>query len=766
MEVTRRSFVAGSTFGTMGAIAAAAIGGSRPALASEKDASAASLTESSESANANGDGTYTATAKGRGGDVTVTLTIKDGALADVVAEGPDETEGIGTRALETIPEEMLSSNSIDVETVSGATITSKAILEAASDALAQSGVTLQKVESGPIEQSMTPGTYYGEAYGKWKEGTIEGERFGTPAIITPTKVAVEVDETSILSVAVESCDDTPGFIEPCIERIPAEIVEAQSVNVDVVTGATLTSQAIISGVEQALTQAGANLAGFRTPPARVNKTESYDCDFCVVSAGGSGTTAALRALEAGLTVVIVEKCGKVAGESCCSTGMLAPGSEYLSTLHADDGVEVPDVQFMFDELSEYAKYRCDAGILMNALTNMGLAADFLQDHWTRSGKFDGFVASVNSCTLDFGKGTYKWQVIYDDYILPMGGTLLLETRAEELIQDESGAVIGVKATKQDGTSVTVNSKYTLVACGGFGGNDDMLREYLRTDNLYLYGVSSNTGDGLNMALAAGGRLTTEINPLPAEFCSNKKVDYYAGYMKFINYAGLLQVNPEGQRFYNEELGATEPLGVGTSALYAIDHAYAIFCQADMDAMIEAGCPGLLSEEVRDTLRIYRKRACVPFYTLADEMQKAIDAGEGWKADTLEDLGKQIGFDENVWNQTISDYLAAIDAGEDPLFHKRPEMLRPLSEGPFYAVRFCMAIDGTLNGVRVNRHMQALNQDLQPIPGLYLGGLDAGGMWGNVYYASEHCAGVSQGYSIASGYIAAGEVIDKIKGEQA
>lgn len=107
-----------------------------------------------------------------------------------------------------------------------------------------------------VQQSMTPGTYYGEAYGKWAAGTIEGERFGSPAVIEPTKVSVTVDETSILSVEVLSTSDTPGFTDPCIERIPAAIVENQSVAVDVVTGATLTSQAILSGVTQALTEGG------------------------------------------------------------------------------------------------------------------------------------------------------------------------------------------------------------------------------------------------------------------------------------------------------------------------------------------------------------------------------------------------------------------------------------------------------------------------------------------------------------------------------
>lgn len=749
MELTRRHFITGTA-----ALGAASVAAS--ALSANAGVPCATTALAEEAAG--GDGIYVGVAKGIGGDVTVTLTIEGGALADVAAEGPNETEGIGTRALEAMPPEMLATNSVEVDGVSGASVTSNAILQAAADALAQSGVTLEAVEAAPVDQHMVPGVYYGEEYGKWKKGTIEGERFGSPAIIGPTRVAVEVDETSILSVTVESCDDTPGFMEPAIERIPAAIVDAQSVNVDCVTGATMTSQAIIAGVEQALTEAGADLAGFRSAPQRVEATEEYECDFAVISAGGAGTVAAMRALEAGLSVVIIEKCGRVSGESSCSTGILAPTSEYLLKLHEEDGKEVPTLEELFTEMIDFAQYRCDSNVLLNVLKNMGPTADYLQDHWERGGKFAGFVASANTASLDTGKGAYKYQVLYEDYILPMGGTLLLETRAYELMKD-GDAVVGVKARKQDGTEVTVHSKATLVATGGFGGNPELLRQYLRTDNLYLYGLASNTGDGLQMALEAGAALTNEINPLPAEFCSNLKVDFYAGYMKFINYAGLMQVNPEGQRFYNEELGATEPLSVGTSSLYPMDHAYAIFTQADIDAMVEGGCTGLLSEEVRETLRVYRSRACVPFYTLPDEMQAAIEAGEGWKADTLEDLGAQIGFDPDVWQATLDQYLEAIETGEDTLFHKRPEMLFPLSEGPFYAVRFCMAIDGTINGIRANQYMQALDANLKPIPGLFMAGLDAGGMWGNVYYSTAHTIGVSQGHSVTSGYIAAGKVIE-------
>lgn len=111
---------------------------------------------------------------------------------------------------------------------------------------------------------------------------------GSPAVIEPTKVSVTVDETSILSVEVLSTSDTPGFTDPCIERIPAAIVENQSVAVDVVTGATLTSQAILSGVTQALTEAGADLAGFSAAPAVSTATETYEADVVIVGARGRG----------------------------------------------------------------------------------------------------------------------------------------------------------------------------------------------------------------------------------------------------------------------------------------------------------------------------------------------------------------------------------------------------------------------------------------------------------------------------------------------
>ena len=696
-------------------------------------------------------GTYSATTKGFDGDVTVTLTLTGGVLTDVTAVGENETPDVGGRALELMPKSMVAANSVEVDGISGATYTSTAILTAAADALSQSGATLS-AQAISIEQHMTPGTYYGEAYGKWKEGDIEGERFGCPAIILPTKVAVTVDETSILKVTVEDCSDTPGFIEPCIERIPAAVLEQQSIAVDTVTGATLTSQSILNGITAALTEAGADLAGFSSAAKKSTASESYDTDLVIVGAGGAGTTAAIEAMEAGLDVIVLEKCGKVGGTSVCSTGFIAIGTQ----LAVNAGLEASTVDENFKTLMDFCKWRANAPLVYKILGASGAVADKLQSYWVQTG--DPGITGVGKVTQNTGKGTNKYTVLYNQFLVPGGVKLMMETTAKSLIMD-GDAVVGVTAEKQDGTQVTVNAKAVLVCTGGFGGNDEMLTEYFGSDNFYLNGLSTNTGDGINMCLAAGAILSDEIEPHLAEFCSNKKVDFYAGYMKFINQAGFLTLDPSGQRFVNEEFFVTQALSYGASALRRAGYAYIIITQDQLDAMVERGLWGVLSEDTIKGLRL-RARIIVPsYYTLKDEMEKALEAGEAWKADTLEALGEAIGFvDQDLYMETISDYLEVLATGEDPLFGKRTDMMPDLDNGPYYAVRVISAIDGTFNGIRVNDNTQALNADYQPISGLYVAGQDSGGFFSYPYYEG---AGWTQGYALTSGAVAARHIAEML-----
>lgn len=692
------------------------------------------------------------TAQGFGGEVAVRLTIEGGRLTDVTATGDRETAGIGSRAIDLLPGLMLASNTVAVDVLSGATVTSRAILQAAAQALAESGQALT-AETTSVTQHMIPGTYLGEAFGKWPAGSIEGERFGSPAIIAPTQVAVTVDETSIVSVEVLSCSDTPGFIDPCIERLPAAIVAHQSVAVDVVTGATMTSQAILSATTGALAQAGANLSGFMAQSPRVSASEAYDADVVIIGAGAAGTMAALTAMEAGLNVIVLEKTGKLGGTSVCSTGMAAVGSQ----LQAEGG-NTKTVDEVFPVLMNYCLWRADASVVYQVLSASGETIDQLQGYWAQTDNPGITKINTNQQACDTGKGTAKFDVLYEKFLRPAGVNVMLETRAHTLLTD-NGVVTGVVATRQDGTQVTVNAQNTLVCTGGFGGNKEMMEDILGSSHFYLNGLSTNVGDGINMCLAAGAKLSDEVEPHLAEFCSSEVLDFYAGYMKFVNQAGFLALDPSGERFVNEEFFITEALAKGASALRRAGYAYLIFTQQDLDNMVEKGLWGVLGEETVNSLKL-RARIIVPaYYTLYDEMQAALGAGEAWKADTLSALGEAVGFRREVYGPAIENYLQVLKTGEDPLFGKRADLMPSLDAGPYYAVRVCSAIDGTYNGIRINKNMQALNEDYQPIPGLYVAGQDSGGFFSYPYYEG---AGWTQGYAWISGRVAAQDMVARMK----
>ncbi|WP_312698788.1 FMN-binding protein [Sedimentibacter sp.] len=164
------------------------------------------------------------TAKGFGGDVTVAVTMDGDKIANVVVKGDGETPGIGTEAIEKLPAKIVEANSADVDIVSGATITSNAIIEAVKSALGNGGAA----DSGSE-----------------LKGTAKG--FGGDV-----EVAVTMDGDKIAGVVVKGDGETPGIGTEAIEKLPAKIVEANSADVEVVSGATVTSKAIIEAVKSAL----------------------------------------------------------------------------------------------------------------------------------------------------------------------------------------------------------------------------------------------------------------------------------------------------------------------------------------------------------------------------------------------------------------------------------------------------------------------------------------------------------------------------------
>jgi len=200
--------------------------------------------ESDAPAGKYGVGTYTSTAKGFAGDVTVTITIGEGdVIADVVIKGDAETPALGGAAMEKLAAKIKDSQSVEVDAMTGATFTSKAVIAAAADCMAQAEAAAGN--GGAAGE--------GEAAGAYKPGTYTATSKGFAGDVTATITIGE--DGAIAEVKFEGPSETPALGGAAMEKLQGKIVDAQSAEVDGMTGATFTSKAAIAAAADCLAQA-------------------------------------------------------------------------------------------------------------------------------------------------------------------------------------------------------------------------------------------------------------------------------------------------------------------------------------------------------------------------------------------------------------------------------------------------------------------------------------------------------------------------------
>ena len=276
------------------------------------------------------------------------VTLSNDRIEAIEIDAPYETDSLTAIAREALPQLIVASQSLGVDCISGATITSLAVVEAVSDCVRQAGGDPEDLKNREVilpeaTSALPSGTYTGESFGMWGRNAFGVSWFGAADEIKPTKVEVKVADNRIASVKVMDCSDTAGFKEGALERIPQAIVDNQSLAVDVVSGATMSSGAVRAAAMRALQEAGADLAPFAVKPAKAPADpETYDCDLLVIGAGTAGTTAALRGVELGLNVVVADVAHRVSGAGGTNTGPLGVDS----SMHRAAGfTDTPDSVF-------------------------------------------------------------------------------------------------------------------------------------------------------------------------------------------------------------------------------------------------------------------------------------------------------------------------------------------------------------------------------------------------------------------------------------
>lgn len=605
---------------------------------------------------------------------------------------------------------------------------------------------------------------------KYKPGTYRAKGIGKDG-----DVIVEVSFTSdrIESVKIIEHHDLDGIGELAVEEIPGKIVSDQSIAVNVISGATYTSNAILRAVEDCVKQAGGDLDALirRKPVNAPTKTEEVEYDIVVVGAGAAGTAAALAASEENHSVLLLEKTARPMGAGTFAGGLFAADS----SLQKEAGKTV-DKKWLFDQYMKSSSGYMNSILVRTIIEESGKTVDWLIENGCELNLVDagtgGSFAHVGMpATLHGYKegGRVAITKLIESF-KNNGGEVMFSTPATDLIKDSNGNIKGVMAEKEDGTKLKINAKVVILATGGFGGNEEMMKKYFG-DKYTLGEITTNVGDGIRMAWDAGadeyGTATAHYfwqtfshNDIKALF-NALGYDYF-GLTTFTFYPHL-RVNTLGQRFSDETMvtnyaihGAqihmqpkqTEYLILDTSVLKQIaekgyasieDH-YGIW-KNDRQFFMEFNMP-------TDTDELIELENTPIDYTPL--LEAALDTGVVFKGDTLEELARNIDVDSNIFIESVNQYNRAIETSEDNMFFADTERLIPITEGPFYAVKYVARNLGTLGGVRINEKIEAVDKNGQPIPGLYVAGADAGGMYGRSYVDFE---GGTLGFAYTSGKLA-------------
>ncbi len=569
----------------------------------------------------------------------------------------------------------------------------------------------------------------------------------------PLPVTVSLSEDRIEKIDIDSSGETSGISDIVFTRIPNEIIEGQTLNVDAVSGASVTSNGVLDGVARAIRQAGGNPDTLKKRPKAPSALDKEDKELTtnvlVVGGGGAGLSAAATVLQKGKSVVLLEKFPALGGNTVRAGGpMNAPDPDWQKTFAANPGEAHnleelismdlsaidpeyrDDFQALQEQVKAYLKdpsFLFDSKLLYRIQTYLGgkrtdlkgneihgnydlvkILTDHALDsvHWLEN---VGVEFDHSDVTMPVGaiwrRGHkpktpmgFAYISVLDDYVRQQGGLILTDSPVKELIV-ENGQVKGAIATGRNGQTITVHAKAVVLASGGFGANTKMLQKYNTywteiDDDIKTSNSPAITGDGIILGQSVGADLVgmgfTQMMPVS----DPNTGALFSGLQ--VPPANFIMVNQEGKRFV-DEYGSRDKL-----AQAAIDNGGLFYLISD--------------DNIKATA----------YNTSQEKIDAQVAAGTLFRDDSLEGLAKQIGVNPEVFVQTINNYNSYVDAGHDPEFDKGAFDLK-VEKAPFYATPRKPAVHHTMGGLKIDTQAHVLNEQAQPISGLYAAGEVAGGL---------------------------------------
>lgn len=558
--------------------------------------------------------------------------------------------------------------------------------------------------------AMTAGTY--EAAAKGFHGDV--------------KLAVTVDAEKITAIEVVEHSETEGIGSVALPQLVDAVLAAQTIGVDSVAGATITSEAFKAAMTDALTQAGADMEKMTAAVAQGELVEeTLEADIVVLGGGAAGLTAGIKAIQEGASVILLEKTGMTGGASAMAgAGTKATGSKWAaesgSTETAEDLVAA---------MLKNGHNKNHLPTLENFARTLGTAFDWLVAE-------DGAAVPYKNTGVGSFSGEGRGAGVVKNLTAKfeeVGGTLLLSTPGTELIID-NGAVVGVKA-EGNGKAYTINAKKVILATGGYGANDELVPEQYKK---FVYaGHAGATGDAIKMVEPLNADLISMelINTQPNSMIKPSGLGQYCNPGVSKAYAaGGFMVNQDGVRFVNEKGIAWDIM----QEMMKNDFQFLVMDQAAFDGF-NAGMTGSNIYSMEDVA----------------EWLKDDYAGQPVMktADTLEELAAKLNVPADAVVAAAAKFNETAAAAGTDEFGRKIEVAQS-TEGPFYALQMHIRYYASLGGLHVNDGMQVLNTNQEAIPNLYAAGEVVGGHQGDVYmggclFAYAICSGHNAGLAAAN-----------------
>ena len=308
-----------------------------------------------------------------------------------------------------------------------------------------------------------------------------------------------------MGVTITDESETPYIAKYAYATVPASVVEYNSVNVDVVSGATMTSNAIITAVKDAIAQAGYDVADYQAEIAKEGKEVSLDVDIVIVGAGGSGLTAALEAAQQGANVLVVESNGYAGGTTLFSEGMAV----YADPAEEADGQRVLTAQEICDGMKAYGSEYFNETLTLDFLNHTKENVDWLLNFYSGDGIEVSYMPG-NYPIHDMEASDYTYTVIkpsasdsktyfvdiLHEAAIKAGAEILLNTTADAILTDENGVTNGIHAVGQNGNIYNIQAKKVILASGGYGANTELMMAHTEMTTPFHLGQNSNKGFGI------------------------------------------------------------------------------------------------------------------------------------------------------------------------------------------------------------------------------------------------------------------------------